>query len=234
MSGGDGQRTRREYLRLMTATGLAGLAGCSSLGGDSASTDSDEPAESPTDTQTETPVTSTPTPTETATPEPDNAPNLATATATPQDNGEALAYQVVAEDDNGLQYVAVTYGDQTQEWEDLGRRIDETGQLTDLGQPPEEGQVAFIARDTAGQETREQRYPDQQAPTLAQFTAEPTENAGEIALTLQGEDDVGLEQLALLLDGNPQLQQNISGQAEGSVDTTVDVSDDATVGEKTL
>jgi hypothetical protein len=228
---------RRRYLQLLAGTGaLTGLAGCSALGTDDddpPATDTREtPAATETPTSSQTPQTPTATPTATPTPEPDRAPRLATATATPQGNGETLAYHVVAEDDNGLQYVAVTYGDQTQEWEDPGRRIDETGQLIELGQPPEEGQVAFVARDTAGQETREQRYPDQQAPTLTQFAAEPTENAGEIALTLQGEDDVGLEQLALLLNGNTQLQQNASGQTQASVDTIVNVPDDATVGEK--
>lgn len=220
--------TRRMYLKRLLGGGLVtATAGCQSSGDDGEATETPSqtrPRESPTASPTNA-ATDTPTAT------PDRSPDLPTTTATPVKNGQALEYHVIAEDDDGLQYVAVTYGDQTHEWEDLDRTIDESGQFTDLGHP-EDGQVVYIARDTANQETRTAVTPDEEPPTLPEFQTKPTETSGEIQVLLQGQDNEGLEELALLLDGNPQLQHDGSGQNEIAVDTTIDVSDNATVGEE--
>lgn len=213
--------SRRAILGTLGIAGPIGLAGCSGT--------DEEPSETASPTPDNETTTSAETDTATA---PNQAPSLATATATPQENGQALDYHVIAEDDTGLQYVAVTYGDQTQEWngDQLGRSIDKDGQLTDLGEPPENGQVVFTAEDSAGQQTQAQVNPDERPPEITNFQLQPTDNAGEIEAVLEG-GDVGLEELALLLDGNPQLQQDELGETDATVDTTVDVSDAATVGE---
>jgi hypothetical protein len=217
---------------MLAGTGtLTGLAGCNASDDESSSSPDSEPTDTPVVGADSTP-TDDATPAPTPTPE-DQAPSLETATATPKDNGETLSYHVVAEDDQGLEYVAVRYGDQTQEWNsELGRQIDEDGQLTDLGQAPEDGQVVFVARDTADQETREERYPDQQAPSLSELQLRPTQNAEEITLTLQGEDNIGLKRFFLLLDDQSIHQQDVPGQSETTVDTTLDVSSQATAGEQ--
>ena len=209
---------RRNLLKAFGAGSLTGLAGCNGTDDEnSAGTNSSGRGNSSSTLS-------------------DQAPQILSTTAEPQNNGKALSVSMEAEDDEDLQYTLIQYGDVTEERENIeGRKIDMNGRLTGLtgAQPDKEpGQVLYLARDNQGQETRIETSPDETAPRLLDFAAEPTGNAGEISLTVQGKDNSGLEQLALLLDGNPQLQKNVSGQKETAVDTTIDLSDDATVGEE--
>lgn len=229
MVGEDTERTRRRVLRALAGTGLlSGLAGCNALGGTSNTTDT----ESPTVTESAT-AKAARTQTATSTATPDQPPRIVSHSATPQEHGQVLAFRIEAEDDTELAAVRVTYGDQKWVREDIGESpFAGENRFSGLaGDNPEGGRVEFLARDAAGQESRKRVTPDEQAPDLSEFQVAPTRSAGEVSLTLLGEDDVGLESLSLILDGSSQLQQDASGATQASFDTTVDVSDAATEGE---
>lgn len=204
---------RRDVIKSLAAAGTVSIAGCQE---DSSNSNN----------------------TSTATAAPDGAPEILAYSARPEANGQTLVVGMEAEDDEGLEYAAVQYGDRKEERTGIeGRKIDLNGELTDLGGSELEenpGQVLYLARDTAGQETRVEEYPDETAPELLNFSAEPTENAGEIALLLEGRDDVGLEEIQLLLGEQPQLQENVSGQQEYSTDQTVDAPEEARFQQNTV
>ncbi|MFC7060139.1 hypothetical protein [Halovenus salina] len=189
-------RTRRAYLKRLLGAGLlTGLAGCQSSGDESdpteAASETTTPASADTDTDTPT-ARSTSTPT--ATPTPDQPPRIVTHSATPEQNGQALAFAIEAEDDTALKTVQVAYADNKWTRKDTGEaQFSAEGRFTELGSSnPADGRVAFVVEDNAGQEARKHVAPDEQAPALSEFIVEPTQNAGEVTLTLQGETTKGL------------------------------------------
>jgi hypothetical protein len=224
---------RRKYLKLLAgAGGLTGLAGCSALGTDDEKSPATDTGD--TTTPTETPANSTPTPDETASPEPDESPVITTATTSVEENGGTLGYGGGAEDDYNLSEGTVEYGgQQVDQWtEDLEDEFQTTGRIDTEQIDPEEGYIKFTATDSAGQTTEEIRNPDEQAPTITELNATPTTQQGEISLEALVEDNKGLDQLNLYLDGETILQQDISGNLETSLDTTIDITELATLGEE--
>jgi hypothetical protein len=211
--GEDYLLNRRNLLKGLAASGVLSLAGCQSIG------NSEDPSGNPSDTE--------PTPTAS----PDQAPEIISQSAQPQDNGRTLLVGMEAEDDEGMEYAAIRYGGSQEERTDIeGRRIDMNGELTELEDTElsdKPGQVLYLARDTAGQETRVEVSPDETAPELLNFSVQPTDNAGEISLLLEGRDNVGIEEVQLLLGGDPQLQENFSGRKEQSIDRQVTVPEGA-------
>lgn len=208
---------RRKFLASLAGSGTVALTGCQSTG---------KSDETPTDNESSPSVS------------PDKAPKIISQSAQPQKNGQTLIVGMKAEDDEGLEYAAIRYGGQEEEPAAIeGRRIDVNGELTELGDSEfsdEPGKVIYLARDTAGQETRVEVSPDENAPQILNFSAEPTDKAGEIKFMLEGKDDVGLEKLGLRLEGQPQIRENVSGQKEHSIDQHVALSEDARFQQNTL
>jgi hypothetical protein len=212
----DDEVPRRTYLATLLATGLtSGVAGCntSSDGSDSTST------------------------TESTTAAPNQAPRILAHDATPQNNGTTLAVSLEGEDDQELSLARIEYAGKIVEEAPESASVSLDGNFTELGatdlnETP--GQITYVLRDIDGRETRAEVRPDETAPRLLDFSAQPTENAGEIALLLEGRDDVGLEEVQLLLGGSPQLQENVSGQKEYSTDQNVGTSEDAKFRQNTV
>lgn len=199
--------TRRSYLQALLATGVvASTAGCNS----SQDTSSTETTGTPTATSNQ-------------------APQILTHDATPQDNGTALAVHLEGEDDHGLSLARVEYGPKSVERSPDNTAVtidDEFSELsaTDLDETP--GQVTYLLRDTDGKETRIEEYPDETAPELESLSVESTRNARELTLQLEGSDDIGLEVVELLLSGQLQLQEDVSGQI--NTEQRVDIPENAT------
>ena len=167
---------------------------------------------------------------------PDQAPEILSQSAHPKNNGEALSVSMEAEDNENIEYALIQYGDRINERNNVdGKKIDMNGEFTDLtgarlGEDP--SRVVYLARDNQGRETRVEVSPDEIAPELLDFAVSPTNKAGQMSLGVKGKDNIGLEQLALLLDGNSQLRQDASGQKEAAVDTNINVSSNEAVGEE--
>jgi len=195
--------SRRTYLEALLAAGItASLAGCNT------SQNSSEP-ESPTNSSTETP---------------NQAPHILTHDATPKDNGTALTVSLEGEDDDGLSLARIEYGERTIEKSPESTSVALSEELTDLGatdQDKTSGQVTFLLRDTAGRETRETVNPDETAPELQTCTVEPTVNAGEIAVQLEGRDETGLEAANVLVGEQTFVQESVSGQTTYSTDQRI-------------
>lgn len=201
--------TRRAYLEVLLATGaVASTAGCNA----SQST-------SNTDSTTDAPTATS-----------NQAPQILAHDATPEDSGISLAVSLEGEDDDGLSLARIEYGGNTVEEapESPSVDLDDTFtelDTTDLDATP--GKVTFLLRDTAGKETRASVTPDETAPELQTFSVEPTENAGQLTVRLQGRDETGLEHAAVLFGEQAPLWRNISKQTEYSTDQRVSVPENA-------
>ncbi|WP_162224674.1 glycoside hydrolase family 99-like domain-containing protein [Halorussus amylolyticus] len=148
-----------------------------------------------------------------------------------------LTFHLEGQDEQELQAVVVSYGDKTERTDVEGETVTLDGEFTDLQQASlsdRPGRVRFRLVNTAGQETTATLVPDETAPELLGFSAEPTKNVGEIALSLEGRDDVGLEHVAALLGEEPRFQESVSGQQEYSTDRVIDTPEDATFQQNTV
>jgi hypothetical protein len=207
----DDEVPRRTYLNSLLATGLAAsIAGCntSSDGSDSKST------------------------TERTSAAPNQAPKILAHDATPKNNGTALTVSLEGEADQELSLARIEYGGKAVEKSPEDTSVTLSDEFTELGageltETP--GQATFLLRDTDGKETRAAVSPDETAPQLQTFAAEPTTNAGEIALRLDGRDDTGLGKVQFHLGEQPYLQTNAAGQQAYSTEQRVSVSKSASL-----
>lgn len=207
--------TRRTYLQTLLATGVVtSIAGCNS----SQNTPNTETTNTPTET-------------------PNQAPRILASDATPEDNGTTLAVSLEGEDDHELDLARIEYGERTIEENPEGASVELNEELTDLATTDLDttpGQVTFLLRDTAGKETRASVYPDETAPELQTFAVEPTENAGEVAVRLEGRDETALRHAAMLIGEQAPLRKTVSGQAEYSTDQRVSAPEDAQFHQNTV
>lgn len=220
-TGGD-DRTRRAYLQLLAGAMLTtGLAGCNAL---------QESRRTPTDTQTTTDQPTSSDNPSTATP--DQPPRIVSHSATPEENGKVLAFSIEVKDDNNLDSIVVSYGDQKWARDEIdGTRIDEQGTFTDLTDDnPEDGRVLFVAHDATGQRARADIAPDDTAPTLSTFTVQPTETADELAVQLEAFDDTGLDRVSFNISDRTPTQRSLTGKSNGSIDRKIPVADAADSG----
>jgi hypothetical protein len=200
--------TRRSYLQALLATGVvASTAGCNS----SQDTSNTEATDTPTATSSQ-------------------APRILAHDATPQDSGATLAVSLEGEDDHKLNLVRIKYGERTIEKNPESTSVRLRGEFTDLGaseltEAP--GQVTFLLRDSTDRETRTEVYPDETPPRLQTFSIEPTDNAGELTLRLEGQDDIGLETIKLQLGERIPLQRTVSERNDYATDQRIRVGDDA-------
>lgn len=176
--------SRRDLLQTIVAMTLGlSTAGCNTLADDSTES-------SPERT------------TATGTAADDQAPSITEYRAEPQQDGTVLAVYMAGEDDRQLETARIAYGDRELSRQADGRSITIDDRLTDTAATSrDDGQVLYALTDTAGNETRKAVQPDDTAPELA-FTARPTRQAGETALTIQAADDTGLSEVATLLEDN--------------------------------
>lgn len=219
MDGRDDAPTRRSYLRGIVATALLPtIAGCSAQ-------------------QTDSSNSTTETTTATTTDSSDRAPRIRSRQATPRDDGQVLAFHLEGRDEQGLRTAVVSYGDETERTDVEGKTVTLDGEFTDLQRASLSdgpGRVRFRLVNAAGEETTTTLVPDETAPELLDFSAEPTENAGEIALLLEGQDDVGLEHVAGLLGEETQFEESVSGKQEYSTEQVVSAPEDASFQQNTV
>lgn len=207
----DDEVPRRTYLATLLATGLtAGVAGCNTSSN----------ASNPEST------------TESTTAAPDQAPEILAHDATPQDNGTTLAVSLEGEADHEISLARIEYGDKSVERNPESASVTLDDKFTNLGESSLDttpGQVTFLLRNTDGNEKRATVNPDETAPQLQTFAVEPTTNAGEIAIQLDGRDDTGLEEVQFHLGEQPYLQKNAVGQQAYSTEQRVNVSKSASL-----
>jgi len=212
----DDEFPRRTYLTTLLTTGLtAGIAGCNT------SSNSSNPEST----------------TKRTTAAPNQAPTILAHDATPQNNGTTLAVSVEGKDDDGLSLARIEYGGKTVEEKPQSSSVELDDKFTELDTTDLDvvpGQVTFLLRDIDGKETRTTVSPDEIAPELQTFTVEPTENAGEFAVRLEGRDETGLEHAAMLVGEQVPLRENVSGQTEYSTDQRVSVPEDTRFKQNTV
>lgn len=208
--------SRRTYLNSLVATSItASIAGCNSSQ-DNSNLDS---------------TTRTPTAT------PNQAPQILAHNGTPQDNGTKLAVQLEGEDDQGLSLARIEYGGEAVEKTPDTPSVEIDDEFTDLGEidlDATPGQVTFLLRDSTDREARAEVYPDETAPALQTFDVELTENAGEVAVRIDGRDDTGLKHAAVLLGEQVPLRENVAGQTEYNTDQRVTLPEDTRFKQSTV
>lgn len=192
--------TRRQLLQYFLAGSLSGLAGCN------------QNPESGT-TALATNTTTAPTTSTSSTIVDNQAPRILSYKAHPKDYGKVLAVLMEGWDGDGIEYASISYGNLGIE-ETLGtEQVSLEGVLEGVpdAQAGDPGQVKYLLRDSSGNETEAEAYPDRQAPEIALVTETPT-TAEEIKTVLEGKDNVGLHDLQLLLNGEPVSEQVLTGQ----------------------
>lgn len=203
--------SRRRLLSTIGAGFIATLAGCSgnSADGSSGTPSPNTPPVSPTPRSTDTVRDSSP-------------PRILEHHALPRDHGTTLAVRLVAEDEHGLAYAAVSYGDHTIEERLSADRITIDERIDDVEEVDHEepGRVTFLVRDRADHETRKEVVPDDQAPELS-IHAEPADTAGEVVLTLEGRDDTGLDWITAGRRGEEVMREALHGRNAVTIERTV-------------
>lgn len=204
--------SRRQLLQYLAGGSLAGLAGCNQNSG--------------TNTPTKLTETASPSPTQSGpTPQADNqAPRILSYEALPNDFGTVLAVSMEGKDDKGLRKASVIYGNQQFQKTPDEKKVTLEGEFEPDKNLDSPDSVAYLLRDAAGNETRKEAYPDQNAPELALKTS-ATENARELELLLEGRDDVGLQELAAMLNGEKARERNASNAKRADIDTTLTEED---------
>lgn len=195
--GVDRPRFRRRFLKT-AAVGVAGvLAGCNDAG--------DTGAPSPTPTQGD-----------------GRAPTIVVHAATPRRNGDSVAVHMEGEDaESDLASARIVYGPRELARRPDGSSVTVDGTLEDTAAvTPDDGRVAFVLTDAAGNETRKHVRPDDTAPDIG-VAAAPTTDAGEIAIRVESTDDTGLAEVHVLLDGEIVQDHDISGSPEYEAERTV-------------
>lgn len=217
----DQQYSRRQVLQTVGTGMAAAIAGCETLKNTS---NTQEPT---TDPQPLTSTTRTTTGTGTRTAVDETPPHILSNEATPQKAGTVLAVKMTGEDNRELAYAAVKYGDRILETKPDGDEVTVEGRLKGIqdADPEEEGQVVYVLRDAAGNETKADIYPDETRPQLAVTTA-TSPKSGNLLIMMEGEDQTGLhEARAVLGDDVTVVEQDVSGQTSVSTESTVSAAE---------
>ncbi|MFB6208064.1 MAG: hypothetical protein ABEJ69_01815 [Candidatus Nanohaloarchaea archaeon] len=148
----------------------------------------------------------------------DDAPTILSYRAEPDQYGSVLSVSMQGRDNKELGEAAVMYGDQRLEKTPDGKTVTLQGKLEPDEDTKDPDRVAYLLQDEAGNQTRKEAYPDQDAPELAVKTS-ATENAGELELLLEGRDDIGLQELTAVLNGETALERNVSKAEKAAIDT---------------
>lgn len=209
-----GQTVQDESFRrrqILAAAGTAitgGLAGCNT-GTDSrphtgTTTDASPPASTGTETSTDR-----------------QAPAITAYRATPRQDGTVLHVYMAGEDDRELQAARVAYGGRELARQPDGTQVTVDGRLQDTAvATDEDGKVLYALTDAAGNATRKHVQPDDTAPSLS-VSGQPTEHAGEAALTIDAQEDTGLAEVATLLDADAVQTTDVTGRQQYSAEETV-------------
>lgn len=212
---------RRTLLRALGAGSMLPLAGCN--------TKQRSASETPTatDTQTAEPQTSTSSDKE--------PPTVEHFDAVSEQMGTVLDVSMTVRDNRALASAAISIGEQTTTVQLDGSEAAIDERLTDFADSStsDATRVRYRVRDAAGNGTTGHVTPDATAPSLAVEPRTP-ETAGRVQLSIEGEDDVGLSELRVWLNGDEVHRESVTGQRTISLDTTVSIEEasTATVGER--
>lgn len=211
---------RRTLLRALGASSAIALAGCNE--NQSSPSGSTDGTAATTDARTGTTRDKQP-------------PTVEQFDAVPEQRGTVLDVSMTVTDDRALDSATIRYGDRTVSAQLDGTTAEIDDRLTEVAtsDAAEPGAVQYRVRDAAGNETAGTVAPDATAPSLAVEPWTPG-TAGAIQLTIEGEDDVGLSELRVALNGEAVLRESVTGQTAVSVERTVstDAASEATVGER--
>ena len=214
---------RRRVLQVMVGSAGVRLAGCADLSGDEGG---DQPVDD-NSAEPETPEDEESTESDDSTPE-NEPPSIVDFDADPTDYGTALLVGLEGEDNLGIERVAISYGD-------LGieESLDDTSvvverELTDiheanLDETP--GTVVFALEDVEGEVTEETTRPHTGSPSVSiESAATPT--PGELEVTVEATDELGLHWIQVDVNGNP--LEKINAISSDETDYKLSLNGDST------
>jgi hypothetical protein len=153
----------------------------------------------------------------------------------PQQQGTVLDVSMTVRDDRALASAEISIGDQTISTQLDGTQATIDERLTDIADDSasEATRVQYRVRDAAGNKTTGEVTPDTTAPSLSIAPRTPNK-AGAVQLAIEGDDEVGLSELRILMNGDEVHRESVTGQQTVSLDTTVSTepASSATVGER--
>lgn len=171
--------SRRAYLATVSAVASV-IAGCSGVEDDAADGASADDAPS------------------------GDAPEIVVAEAVPVAHGTEMNVHLEAESERAIESAAVEYGDRVLTERTDGNDVSLEGTLEDTHLTGE-GVVTFRVEDVEGKEAVVELDPDDTAPTVG-FESRPTDAAGELLVTIEAADDVGLSRIELVTDDRTLLE----------------------------
>lgn len=173
--------------------------------------------------------------TETQTPSDKEPPTIERFEAIPEEAGTVLHVVMEVRDDRELEAAAFEYGEQRITTQLEGTKADVDKRFTDIttASSSESTPVRYRVTDASGNETGGQVSLDSTAPSLS-VKPQTSNTAGNLQLTIEAEDNVGLHEIRVQLNGEEALQKSVTGNKSISRDITVSTesSSQAVVGER--
>lgn len=193
---------RRELLAALSSVGTIGLCGCS-FGQNSIKNDSR--ASDRTSVTTSSSQDNTP-------------PTIVSYTVQPKDAGTRLRVQLKGRDNEELEFAKISYGSESISRELESKTVEITDELVVTTQTDVEGtgDVSYLLRDTAGNETKTSINVDRQPPSLNVNPSTPLVR-GEVNIGIETSDNIGLGQLVISINGGGKQTLDMTGRSTSSI-----------------
>lgn len=138
------------------------------------------------------------------------------------DGGKTLVLEMEGKAEQSIKYAAIRFGHLVKEKTASNDYVSLKWRIENPHEVSGKNEVIYTLRDSAGNEAIQTVTPDGKPPSLS-FEAIPTRKQGEIQFNISAEDDNGLAQITVLLNGKGVVNEEVGGKEEYSYNRRIAV-----------